>query len=65
MKIQEIRQKDPADLQKAVDLLKRELLNLRIQASMGQVQNPSRVRTARRTIARLKTVQNQLKQKGL
>lgn len=64
MKIQEIRKKDPADLQKSVNLLKRELLNLRIQASMGQVANPSRVRVARRTIARLKTVQNQLKQKG-
>ena len=39
--------------------LKREQFNLRFQAATNQIEKPSRVREVRRTIARIKTVQNQ------
>jgi large subunit ribosomal protein L29 len=40
---------------KAVDL-KKELFNLRFQQAMGQIENPMRIRTLRRDIAKTKTV---------
>lgn len=39
--------------------LKREAMNLRFQAATSQLEKPSRVRTVRRDIARLKTLQGQ------
>jgi large subunit ribosomal protein L29 len=39
--------------------LKREAFNLRFQAATSQLEKPSRVREVRRTIARIKTLQNQ------
>jgi large subunit ribosomal protein L29 len=40
---------------KAADL-KKELFNLRFQQAMGQIENPMRLRTLRRDIAKTKTV---------
>ena len=39
--------------------LKKEQFNLRFQAATNQLEKPSRVREVRRTIARIKTLQNQ------
>jgi large subunit ribosomal protein L29 len=39
--------------------LKREAFNLRFQAATNQLEKPSRVKTVRRTIARIKTIQTQ------
>jgi large subunit ribosomal protein L29 len=39
--------------------LKREQFNLRFQSATNQLEKPSRVREVRRTIARIKTLQNQ------
>ena len=39
--------------------LKREQFNLRFQAATNQLEKPSRVREVRRTIALIKTLQNQ------
>ena len=39
--------------------LKREQFNLRVQAATTQLEKPSRVREVRRTIAQIKTLQNQ------
>jgi len=36
-----------------------ELLNLRFQNTIGQVENPQRIKVVRRTIARIKTILNQ------
>lgn len=40
---------------KAVEL-KKELFNLRFQQAMGQIENPMRLRTLRRDIAKTKTI---------
>ena len=39
--------------------LKKEQFNLRFQAATGQLSKPSRVREVRRTIARIRTLQNE------
>ena len=39
--------------------LKREQFNLRFQAATNQIEKPSRVREVRRTIAQIRTLQNE------
>jgi large subunit ribosomal protein L29 len=39
--------------------LKREQFNLRFQAATNQLEKPSRVREVRRTIAKIRTLQNE------
>jgi large subunit ribosomal protein L29 len=46
-------------LQQQLGDLKREQFNLRFQAASNQLEKPSRVREVRRTIARIRTIQNQ------
>ena len=45
-------------LQQQLIDLKREAFNLRFQAATNQLEKPSRVKEVRRTIARIKTQQN-------
>ena len=45
-------------LQQQLIDLKREQFNLRFQAATNQLEKPSRVKEVRRTIARIKTLQN-------
>ena len=46
-------------LQQQLADLKREQFNLRFQSATNQLEKPSRMREVRRTIARIKTLQNQ------
>ncbi len=46
-------------LQQQLSDLKREQFNLRFQAATNQLEKPSRVREVRRTIARIRTLQNE------
>ena len=46
-------------LQTQLAELKREQFNLRFQAATNQLEKPSRVTVVRKTIARIKTLQNQ------
>jgi len=46
-------------LQTQLQDLKREQFNLRFQSATNQLEKPSRVREVRRTIARIRTLQNQ------
>ena len=46
-------------LQTQLTELKCEQFNLRFQSATNQLEKPSRVREVRRTIARIKTLQNQ------
>lgn len=56
MKAGELRGKKPDELRKQLEDLRRESLNLRFQASSGELQNTSARRRVRRDIARVKTV---------
>lgn len=56
MTVKEIREKDDAALLAEIDTLKEELFDLRFQQAVGQLENPSRLREVKKTIARIKTV---------
>ncbi len=56
MKSSDARKLSDAELASEVDKRRKELLDLRIQASVGQSTNPRRIRTAKREIARLLTI---------
>ena len=56
IRARELRDLSSEELQaKAVDL-KKEMFNLRVQQAMGQIENPMRLRTLRKDIAKAKTV---------
>ncbi len=59
MKTNEIRELSADQISDELIKFKREQLNLRFQRSSGQLDNTSRVKEVRRTIAKLKTIQNE------
>ena len=61
MKIADVRQMSPDQLEDEILKLKKEQFNLRFQRATGQLENTSRVRTIRRDIAKMKTVARQKK----
>jgi large subunit ribosomal protein L29 len=61
MKTPEIKKLTVAQLQKELTNFKKEKFNLRFQKVNSQVQNPSRIRTVRRSIAKILTFLNQKK----
>ncbi|KXO15965.1 50S ribosomal protein L29 [Peptoniphilus sp. GNH] len=56
MKTKEIRQMTDEQLNSKVNELKNELFNLRFQLATGQLDNPLRIKTVKRSIARIKTI---------
>jgi large subunit ribosomal protein L29 len=56
MKAADIRLKTDDELSEQLDLLGKEIFNLRFQRANGQLENTARVRQARRDIARIKTI---------
>jgi large subunit ribosomal protein L29 len=63
MKPDDIRAMSPDQMDDAVLNLKKERFNLRFQRATGQLENTSRLREARRDIARIKTVAAQQRAK--
>ena len=63
MKVADIRSMSPDQKDDAVLNLKKERFNLRFQRATGQLENTSRLREARRDIARIKTVAAQQRAK--
>lgn len=59
MKAEEFKGMSPDQLSDQVARLKKEQFNLRFQRATGQLENTARVRTIRRDIARIKTLQAQ------
>ncbi len=59
MTVADIRAMSPDQMEDAILNLKKERFNLRFQRATGQLENTSRVRTVRRDIARIKTIQAQ------
>ena len=57
--IDDLKVKSDDQLQQQLIELKREQFNLRFQAATNQLEKPSRVAVVRKTIARIKTLQNQ------
>ena len=62
MKIQDIRDLSTQELEDKIKDLKEELFNLRFQNATNQLENPMRISSVKKDIARVKTV---LKEKEL
>ena len=56
MTVHEIRELDNAALLEKVEEYKKELFGLRFQQATGQLENTARIRTVRKSIARIKTI---------
>jgi large subunit ribosomal protein L29 len=57
--VDDLKVKTDDQLQQQLIELKREQFNLRFQSATNQLEKPARVRVVRRTIARIRTLQNQ------
>lgn len=58
-KIEDLRTKTDDQLSAELTDLKREQFNLRFQAATNQLERPARIKEVRRSIAQIKTLQNQ------
>ena len=58
-KIDDLKTRSDDQLSEQLGDLKREQFNLRFQAATNQLEKPSRVREVRRSIAQIKTLQNE------
>ena len=56
MKINELKEMTVEELGTQRRDLKQEMINLRVQQQSGQLENPARIRSVRRTIARIETI---------
>ncbi|UAB77477.1 50S ribosomal protein L29 [Erythrobacter sp. SCSIO 43205] len=56
---EDLRAKTDDQLSAELTELKREQYNLRFQAATNQLEKPSRIKEVRRTIAQIKTLQNE------
>ena len=56
VKTNEIRKLSTEDINKKIAESKEELFNLRMKQATGSLENPTRIRELRKTVARLKTI---------
>lgn len=56
MKITELREKTKEELITERRDLKQEMINLYVQKTSGQIENPARIKFVRKTIARIETL---------
>lgn len=59
MKITDIRDMTPDQMDDEVVKLRKEAFNMRFQRATGQLENTARLRQIRRDIARIKTIQGE------
>ena len=59
MKAKEIRELNAEELNQKLASLKEELFNLRFQHATGQLENPTRIKDVKKSIARIKTIQRE------
>ena len=62
LKVEDIRRMTADQMDDEILKLKKERFNLRCQRATGQLENTSRLREARRDIARIKTIARQKRQ---
>ena len=64
MKVNELKEMTMEELDQQLVEIKKEQFNLKLQQVSGQLENPARMKELRRTVARVKTIQNQKKAEG-
>lgn len=65
MKANDVRQMNSQELGEKLTELKSELFNLRFQLATGQLDNPMRIRTVRKDIARVNTIMREIELKEI
>ena len=61
MKAGEIRKLTPEEMEQKIASMQQELFNLRFQHKIGQLENPKKLMFLRRDIARVMTINNELR----
>lgn len=64
MKVKELKEMTVAELDVQLEEIREEQFKLKLQQVSGQLEHPSRIRDLRRSVARIKTLQNQKKAEG-
>ncbi len=64
MKVKELKEMTVEELDSQMEEIKKEQFNLKLQQVSGQLENPARIKELRRTVARIRTIQNQKKVEG-
>ena len=64
MKVNELKELTMDELNQQLADIKKEQFNLKLQQVSGQLENPSRMKELRRTVARIKTIQCAKKVEG-
>jgi large subunit ribosomal protein L29 len=59
MKINDLKEMTMEELDQQLQDIKKEQFNLKVQQVSGQLENSARITDLRRTVARIKTIQNQ------
>ena len=59
MGMKELREMAETELAEKEQQFRQEIFNLRFQLATGRIENPMKIRQARRDLARIKTVQSQ------
>ncbi len=59
MKVKDLKEMTIEELDQQLQDIKKEQFNLKLQQVSGQLENPARIKDLRRTVARIKTIQNQ------
>ena len=64
VKANEIRKMTTEEINKKISENKEELFNLRMKQATGSLENPGRINTLRKDVARMKTILNERKNQG-
>ena len=64
MKVKELKEMTVEELDQQLEEIKKEQFNLKLQQVSGQLENPARIKELRRSVARIKTIQNAKKVEG-
>ena len=64
MKMEEIRELSAKERQEKIADIQEEYFNLKFQLATGKIENPGGLRHLRRDIARIKTLETELRRKG-
>jgi large subunit ribosomal protein L29 len=59
MKVKDLKEMTMEELDQQLQDIKKEQFNLKVQQVSGQLENPARMKELRRTVARIRTIQNQ------
>ena len=64
MKVNELKEMTVEELDQQLEEIKKEQFNLKLQQVSGQLENQARIKELRRSVARIKTIQNAKKVEG-